>query len=191
MTPRSFFRESCKSQSGSSWPVVCQWLPFHDQDTLAMSSCWRRRFREGHRCLNLNLNVSVDKKSAWCWLVRCRKSCKRIWDTCISPSTLLCSIVHMEVLVRNGSDMECGELAPGRWNWGTNGQKHTGTSCWDILLWGKQGTICLRDGTCELGGDKTSKLNSLSFSLSESFLGGRAEANLCFSSVQCHVGSCT
>lgn len=56
---------------------------------------------------------------------------------------------------------------------------------------GKQSTIFLRDFICELAGDKTSKLNSHNFSLSEPFLCGRTKANLCFSLVQCHAGSGT
>lgn len=49
----------------------------------------------------------------------------------------------------------------------------------------------LRDCTCELPGDKTSKLNSHYFFLSEIFLCGRAETNLHFSLGQCHVVLCT
>ena len=98
-----------------------------------------------------------------------------------------------------GFSEECLKDNKGIWGTGTGKMKlrdkWTGIH-WDYLLGymalrEEDSTTSLRECTRELAGDKTSKLNSHYFSLSESFLCGRAETYLHFSLVQCHVVLCT
>lgn len=105
----------------------------------------------------------------------------------------------MQHCSRGGFSEECLKDNKGIWGTGTGKMKlrdkWTGIH-WDYLLGyialrEADSTTCLRECTCELAGDKTSKLNSHYFPLSESFLCGRAETNLHFSLVQCHVVLCT
>lgn len=195
---QSFFRGTCKSHSGSSWTGLVQGFLFHGRDTLAVSDCQRRRFREWPRYPSQGVWYHFKYLSGQeICMGLASDTTEELWenqDTWISPSTSLCSTVHVEGLVRSVSKTtrEYGELALGRWSWGTNGQEYIGTTCWDILLWGKQtAQLVWGSALVNLLGVRHQNWIHIIFSLSESFLSGRAETNLHFSLVQCHVVLCT